>query len=88
MGHLISVPPEALLSTWTDKLYNARAILQDPRHLGDSVFDRFMADRKATRRYYRSLADAFSDSRLESWLVDKLGQTVTQLERAARGPAR
>lgn len=84
LEHLGSVPPEALLVVCADKLYNARAILQDHHRFGDEVFDRFTADKEATLWYYRSLTDALARSNLESWLVEELGRTVAELERAAR----
>lgn len=84
LEHLESVPPEALLVACADKLYNARAILQDHRRLGDEVFERFRAGKEATLWYYRSVAEALSSSGLESWLVDELALAVAELDRAAR----
>lgn len=84
LEHLESVPPEALLVACADKLYNARAILQDHRRLGDEVFERFRPGKEATLWYYRSVAEALSSSDLESWLVDELALAVAELDRAAR----
>jgi hypothetical protein len=75
-------PADILLVACADKLYNARAILQDYRLAGDKVFERFNASKAGTLWYYRAVADALSRSKLESWLVDELERTVSELERA------
>lgn len=83
LQHLPDSSPDALLVSCADKLYNTRAILQDQRRIGGEVFKRFTADKQAVLWYYRSLADAFAASELESWLVDELLQTIEELERRA-----
>jgi GTP pyrophosphokinase len=84
LEHLAAASPDILLVACADKLYNARAILQDYRRVGNIVFDRFTASKEETFWYYRSLADAFEKSKLESWLVAELARTVGELERVAR----
>jgi len=78
---------DALLVACADKLYNARAILQDYNRHGDEVFERFRPDKEATLWYYRAVTDALSRSTLESWLLDELERTVAELERVSRPDA-
>ena len=52
-------PADALLVSMADKLYNARAILEDFRELGDKLWPRFTAGKEGTLWYYRSLLTAF-----------------------------
>lgn len=82
LEHIDSLPADTLLIVCADKLYNARAILQDCRRLGDRVFERFRSDKEATLWYYRSVAEALARSELESWLVEELARTVSELEAA------
>lgn len=67
-----------------DKLHNARAILQDYRRLGDSVWERFKGGKEGTLWYYRSLVRVFrqieSTPVLEP-VIDELARTVQELER-------
>ena len=64
-----------------DKVHNARAILFDYRAVGESVFDRFNADRDKTLGYYRALAGAFA-KRASGPLADELVRVVDELEQA------
>jgi (p)ppGpp synthase/HD superfamily hydrolase len=57
--HLADVSEEARLVSLADKLYNARAILEDLRHVGDKVWDRFKVTKEETLWYYKSLVDVF-----------------------------
>lgn len=79
VSRLSDEPEDALLVACADKLYNVRAILRDFRRVGPRVFERFTAEVEDTLWYYRSLADAFVESDLESWLVDELERTVNDL---------
>ncbi len=67
-----------------DKVHNARSILFDYRVAGESVFDRFRADREETLWYYRALAGAFTE-RAPGPLADELVRVVEELEHAAVG---
>lgn len=85
LEHIDSLPADTLLVVCADKLYNARAILQDCRRLGDRVFERFRPGKEGTLWYYRSVAEALARSGLESWLVEELARTVSELEAVASG---
>lgn len=57
--HLADVSEAARLVSLADKLYNARAILDDLRRVGDKVWDRFKVTKEETLWYYKSLVDVF-----------------------------
>ena len=62
LDHLAKADPVVLLVSGSDKLHNARAIVQDledPR-VGIQVFDRFTGGREGTLGYYHSLAKIFA----------------------------
>ena len=83
-------PAEALLVSMADKLYNARAILEDFRELGDKLWPRFTAGRDGNLWYYRALLTAFK-ARIEDRpgggirLWHELDRTVAEIERLAGG---
>ena len=77
-------PVEALLVSMADKLYHARAILEDFRALGDALWPRFTAGKDGTLWYYRSLLTAFRP-RAENRLWHELDRTVSDIERLTRG---
>ena len=77
-------PVEALLVSMADKLYNARAILEDFRALGGALWPRFTAGKDGTLWYYRSLLTAFRP-RAENRLWHELDRTVSDIERLTRG---
>ena len=63
LDHLTKANPVVLLVSGSDKLHNARAIVQDledPR-VGVQVFDRFTGGREGTLGYYQSLATIFAN---------------------------
>ena len=75
-------PAEALLVSMADKLYNARAILEDFREIGDKIWTRFTAGRDGNLWYYRALLTAFRP-RAENRLWHELERTVAEIERMA-----
>ena len=75
-------PAEALLVSMADKLYNARAILEDYRELGDALWPRFTTGKDGTLWYYRSLLAAFRP-RAQNRLWHELDRTVAEIERLA-----
>lgn len=83
-------PADALLVSMADKLYNARAILEDFRETGDKLWPRFTAGRVGNLWYYRALLTAFK-ARLEDRpgggirLWHELDRTVAEIERLAGG---
>ena len=75
-------PVEALLVSMADKLYNARAILEDYREIGEKLWPRFTTGREGTLWYYRSLLTAFKP-RTGNRLWHELDRTVADIERLA-----
>jgi (p)ppGpp synthase/HD superfamily hydrolase len=63
-----------------DKLHNCNSILRDHQNIGDSVFDRFSADKEGTKWYYREVVVALG----EGWqhpLLDVLADSVARLQK-------
>jgi len=82
IDEIASKPAEALLVSMADKLYNARAILEDFREIGDRVWARFTAGRDGNLWYYRALLTAFK-ARADNRLWHELDRTVAEIERMA-----
>jgi GTP pyrophosphokinase len=61
IAHVADASASVLLVSAADKLHNARAILDDFRHEGDSVWSRFNASGGEILWYYTSLISAFRD---------------------------
>jgi (p)ppGpp synthase/HD superfamily hydrolase len=59
LEHLRTVDEDVLLVSIADKLHNARAILEDLRTHGSSVWDRFNAGKDEQLWYYTELAKVF-----------------------------
>ncbi|GAA4862944.1 HD domain-containing protein [Luteimonas vadosa] len=61
LTHLAQASNDTLLVSASDKLHNARAIVQDLEdpNVGQAVFDRFKAGRDGTLGYYESLVRIF-----------------------------
>lgn len=72
-------PEEAIIVSMADKLYNARAILEDYRAIGESLWPRFTTGREGTLWYYRAMVDAF-ESFGHDRLWGELSRTVSELE--------
>jgi hypothetical protein len=91
IAQLAASSESALLVSLADKHYNARAILDDYRALGDRLWPRFGApEPKADniRWYYHALIDAYS-LRLAGEphrLLAELGRTVRQLDALVSRP--
>lgn len=83
LQHLADSPDDALLISASDKLHNARAILDDLRDpgVGLGVFDRFRASRQETLWYYGELARIFSERQCP--VARKLSDTVAEIRRMA-----
>ena len=76
-------PREAILVSMADKLYNARAILEDYRFLGSPLWSRFTTGREGTLWYYESLVAAFesaSRSQGHDRLWGELSRTIAELK--------
>lgn len=59
LDHLKTASYDVLLVSSSDKLHNARAIVEDLLNIGHTVFDRFSVSKDQTLWYYESLAQIF-----------------------------
>jgi len=72
-------PPETLLVSIADKLYNARAILKEYRQIGSEVWSRFKRGRKQQLWYFDELIKVYEE-RCSTWqIVQELKRTVKEL---------
>jgi (p)ppGpp synthase/HD superfamily hydrolase len=72
-------PPETLLVSAADKLYNARAIVEDYRTIGPEVWTRFKKGRKQQVWYFDELIKVYEE-RCSTWqIVRELKRTVKEL---------
>lgn len=79
LAHLVSASDEVLLVCGSDKLHNARAIVNDLLNIGETVFEKFTANKANVLWYYESLAQIF-ESR-ETPMAKALRETVDQMKR-------
>lgn len=88
LEHLAEASEPALRVSLADKLHNVRTIVVDYRDAGESLWDRFNADRDEVLAYYRALAAIFS-RRTPGALATELAVTVAELDAlvAAVSPA-
>ena len=86
LAHLPDAPRDTLLISLSDKLHNARSILQDLDMIGNEIWDRFNGGKEGVLWYYRSLADIFTEH-LPMWLSDELDRVVTRMEVKAKNSA-
>ena len=77
--HLATASPSVLLVSNADKLHNARAILNDLRICGESLWQRFNGGREGTLWYYKSLANAFIELN-NGALAGELNRVVSEIE--------
>lgn len=84
LAHLESASTDALLVSAADKLYNARAILEDllDPNVGVSVFGRFSVGQSQTLWYYNELARIFNLR--NSPIGPRLSATVCEIVRVAQ----
>lgn len=73
-------PEDVLLISCADKLYNAKAILDDFKEIGPEVFERFKRGPKEQLWYFKELLVIFQ-ARLEGRIVDELAGVVNELAR-------
>jgi (p)ppGpp synthase/HD superfamily hydrolase len=82
--HLDVAPDSVRLVSASDKLANARSLIQDYRAVGEQLWDRFSAPRDSQLWYYGSLVDAFNRLGPPS-LARELDAAVAELERLVAG---
>lgn len=84
IASIATASPSVLLVSASDKLHNARSILQDYRTLGELVWQRFKGGKEGSLWYYRSLVEAYHKV-WSSPLIDELERVVSELEQLASG---
>jgi (p)ppGpp synthase/HD superfamily hydrolase len=77
-------PERTLLVSAADKLYNARAILEDYREIGAAIWGRFKRGRKEQLWYFGELSRVFEE-RGSNRLTEELKRVVCELERVSAG---
>ncbi|HYW78397.1 MAG TPA: HD domain-containing protein [Thermoguttaceae bacterium] len=77
--HLRHATDSMRLVSAADKLHNARAILQDYRTRGETLWEHFRGGRDGTLWYYRSIVDTLKQVK-PNLLVAELDRVVLELE--------
>jgi (p)ppGpp synthase/HD superfamily hydrolase len=80
-------PPEVQLISAADKLYNARAILDDYRDIGSRIWERFKRSRKDQIWYFDAVLEVLEASG-KNRIVSELERVVRELERISMAEAR
>lgn len=84
IAHLKDASNDVLLVSGSDKLHNARAIVEDLLRIGPLVFERFTASQDETLWYYQTLADVFKHR--ETPIAKVLSDTVVRMKQLANPP--
>ena len=82
IAHLEHASDDVLLVSGSDKLHNARAIVEDLLRIGPKVFDRFTATQTQTLWYYETLAGVFE--KRGTPIAKALTDTVHNMKRLAQ----
>jgi hypothetical protein len=82
ISHLQKATDDVLLVSGSDKLHNARAIVEDLLRIGPAVFDRFTASQEQTIWYYETLAGVFTQRGVP--IAKALTDTVLRMKQLAR----
>ncbi|MCG5061755.1 MAG: HD domain-containing protein [Limnoraphis sp. WC205] len=82
LDHLPTAIASVRLVSASDKLYNARSIVQDYRQVGEAIWERFTGGKAGTLWYYRAIVVAFQKGETTP-LIEELDRTVSQLEQLA-----
>ena len=78
LARLRTEPEDVLVISAADKLYNAKAILDDLKEIGPAVWDRFKRGPKEQLWYFHSLLEVF-EPRLSSRTVGELKLVVDEI---------
>lgn len=81
IAHLKEASDDVLLVSGSDKLHNARAIVEDLLRIGPAVFNRFSASKAQTLWYYETLAGVFSQRGTP--IAQALSDTVQRMKQLA-----
>lgn len=79
LTRLAGEPDDVLLISAADKLYNAKAILEDYREIGDAVFERFKRGAGKQLWYFKELLRVFN-AHPRNRIVNEFEQVVCELE--------
>jgi len=85
IAHLRQSSDDVLLVSGSDKLHNARAIVEDLLNIGHSVFDRFTATPDQTIWYYETLSEIFTERGTP--IAKPLADTVARMKQLANQAA-
>jgi (p)ppGpp synthase/HD superfamily hydrolase len=77
--HLKNASEDVLLVSGSDKLHNARAIVEDLVRIGSAVFERFTATQEQTLWYYDTLASIYRER--ETPTAKALTDTVNRMRK-------
>ena len=80
IARLRHAPDSVRLVSAADKLHNARAIVQEYRTRGESLWKHFRAGRDGTLWYYRTVVETLKQAGTNP-LVEELQRVVSELER-------
>jgi (p)ppGpp synthase/HD superfamily hydrolase len=78
LARLRTEPEDVLVISAADKLYNAKAILDDLKEIGPAVWERFKRGPKEQLWYFHSLLKVFQ-TRLNSRTVSELKRVVDEI---------
>lgn len=81
IAHLRESSDDVLLVSGSDKLHNARAIVEDLLNVGRSVFDRFTATPDQTIWYYETLSEIFTERATP--IAKPLSETIRRMKQLA-----
>ena len=86
LKHIRETDPSLLRVTIADKIDNARAILVDHQRLGDEVWERFNAGKKAQLWYYRNCIKAFDATGYSGPMLEELRRLVKKMRKQVGNP--
>ena len=81
---LCEEPADVQLISAADKLYNARAILEDYREIGPRIWERFKRGRREQIWYFDELLKVYKSSE-SSRIVDELERVVNEIRMISAG---
>ena len=85
IDRLWTEPEGTLLVSAADKLYNARAILEDYREIGPGLWSRFKRGRREQLWYFDELMKVY-DQRCPNWrIVSELKRVIGELDQLSSG---
>ncbi len=86
IAHLRHASRDVLRVSRADKLHNARSILSDLRHQGDTVWHRFTASRQSVLWYYDALLEAYKETG-GGRMAEELERVLSEIHSIVDAPA-